>query len=714
MHIPRLALVPCLIFPGAAVCQPRIAADTFSLEQVLSYPYPMNLVAAPTGGRIAWVFDQGGRRNIWMAEPPGYKAKQVTHYSADDGQELTNLAFTPDGTTLIFVRGGDHDANWNGDGAPNPASSPKEPKVAIFSVPANGGEPRRLTDGDLPVVSPRGDRVVFTKDRQLWVIALGDSAAPTLLFYARGTSGSATWSPDGAKLAFVSDRDDHSFVGVYETDSTPIRWLAPSTSRDAMPQWSPDGSRIAFVRLAGQGSAPEPLLAERPVPWAIWTADVATGAGRKVWQSPNSLRGSYPETDGEANLHWAAGDRLVFLSDQDGWPHIYSVPVQGGAALLLTPGRSMAEFISLSPDKKFLVYAANVGPDSNDMDRRHIVRVPVDRAAAEVLTPGAGVEWSPVFTADSRTIAFIAAGATTPPLPAVMPSTGGPPLAIGSELVPPGFPGGQLVVPKKAVFRSPDGLEIHGQLFQRADGAAKKPAVVFVHGGPPRQMLLGWHYMDYYSHAYAINQYLANHGYVVMSVNYRLGIGYGHEFHHPAHAGPWGESEYQDVRAGGQYLRALPGVDSTRVGIWGGSYGGLLTALALARDSRLFKTGVDLHGVHDWPTSMGMWENGSDRRPYEPNDSRTAMQVAWKSSPVADVARWKSPVLLIQGDDDRNVRFHQTVDLARRLSVQGVRFEELVLPDEIHGFLRHSSWLVSDHATVDWFNRELKGETKSR
>jgi dipeptidyl aminopeptidase/acylaminoacyl peptidase len=154
-------------------------------------------------------------------------------------------------------------------------------------------------------------------------------------------------------------------------------------------------------------------------------------------------------------------------------------------------------------------------------------------------------------------------------------------------------------------------------------------------------------------------------------------------------------------------LRKLPGVDSARVGIWGGSYGGLLTALGLARNSDLFKTGVDFHGVHDWPTDEGLWQNSSERRPYEPSDFTEAMNVAWQSSPAADVAKWRAPVLLIQGDEDRNVHFNQTVGLAQRLHKQGVRFEELVLPDEIHGFLRHASWLKADHAMVDWFRREL-------
>lgn len=690
----------------AAFIAVQSPADTFSLEQVSNYPFSDNLVASPTGSRFAWVLNQGGRRNVWLAEAPDYKARQLTSYTADDGQELTSLGFSADGNTVVYVHGGDHDGNWEGDGAPNPTSGVKEPKVEIFAIAVSGGAPRRLAEGDYPVVSPHGDRMVFTKSHQLWVMGLGDTTSKQL-FYARGSSGSAQWSPDGSKLAFVTDRDDHSFVGVYQNDSTPIRWMAPSTSRDMMPRWSPEGDRIAFVRMPGQGGAPQPLLKDVPNPWGIWIADVATGAAHRIWQSANTLRGSYPETDGEANLHWAAGDRLVFLSDQDGWEHLYSVPVAGGQPLLLTPGHFMAEFIALSPDRSALVYSANSGPDSNDVDRRHLFRVAVDKAGPELLTPGIGVEWMPAISGDGRTVAFIGGGTSAPPMPAVIPLAGGTPQRIGAELVPADFPAAQLVVPTKALFKSPDGLTIHGQLFRPVGGPSKKPAIVFVHGGPPRQMLLGFHYMRYYSHGYAMNQYLANHGYVVLTVNYRLGIGYGHDFHHPAHAGPWGASEYQDVKAAGEYLRRLPGVDSTRVGIWGGSYGGLLTAQALARDSKLFKTGVDLHGVHDWPGDIGWWQTSSERRPYEVSDFKAAMTTAWSSSPSSEVAEWTSPVLLIQGDDDRNVHFHQTIDLARRLAAKGVRYEELVLPDEGHDFLRHSSWLASDHATADWFLREL-------
>jgi dipeptidyl aminopeptidase/acylaminoacyl peptidase len=216
-------------------------------------------------------------------------------------------------------------------------------------------------------------------------------------------------------------------------------------------------------------------------------------------------------------------------------------------------------------------------------------------------------------------------------------------------------------------------------------------------------MLLGWHYSDYYTNAYAENQYLASRGYIVLSVNYRLGIGYGHDFHRPPNAGVQGASEYQDVKAGAEYLQKLPQVDSTRIGIYGGSYGGYLTALALARDSKLFAAGVDIHGVHNWTAERAgpLLENRYEKAP----DVQRALDVAWQSSPVASIAKWKSPVLLIHGDDDRNVRFSQTTDLVQRLEKAGVTYEELIIPDDTHHFMRHANIVKVDSAVAAFFDR---------
>ncbi|MDQ3308728.1 MAG: prolyl oligopeptidase family serine peptidase [Gemmatimonadota bacterium] len=704
------ALVPwalVLVLPLYGGIAPAGAQASFTLEQLRSYPFPNELVAAPTGSKLAWAFNEQGRRNLWVAEGPDFRARQLTRYSADDGQELTSVQISADGRYVVYVRGGEHGSNWDDAVPVNPTSNPVPPMVQILTVPFAGGAPRVLAEGDEPVVSPRGDVVAFLKDRQIWIVPIDGSAPARRLLSARGDNGGLHWSPDGSRLAFVSDRGTHSLIGIFTNESTPITWLAPSSSRDGSPRWSPDGKRLAFVRRPGAGGAPDSILVQRHAPWALWTADATTGNARQLWKAPTTLRGSAPTTHGGTNLHWAANGRIAFLSYMNGWPHLYSIPETGGEPLLLTPGNYMAEYIRLSPDRRFLVFAGNAGRDPNDIDRRHIVRVPVDRAAPEVLTPGTGLEWTPAVTGDGQNIVFIGATPTRPPLPAVMPAAGGQVRWIAEDRIPADFPVAQLLTPRQVIYKAPDGVTVHAQLFEQAGGAPRKPAIVYVHGGPPRQMLLGWHYSDYYSNAYALNQYLASRGYVVLSINYRLGIGYGYEFHRPPGAGAQGASEYLDVKAAGEYLRTLPQVDPNRIGIYGGSYGGYLTALALARDSDLFAAGVDIHGVHDWTTERARGMLSRERYEQAP-DVTEALEVAWRSSPTPSVSTWKSPVLLIHGDDDRNVRFSQTVDLIRRLEAAGVPYEELVIPDDTHHWMLHANVLRVNAATADFFERKLK------
>jgi dipeptidyl aminopeptidase/acylaminoacyl peptidase len=678
------------------------------LPAFLAYPFVSELVAAPHGGVLAWVETVRGVRNIWVARGPGFAPRQITHNTRDDGQELTTLSLSPDGATLVWVRGGDHDANWPADGnlAPDPASSPVQPQVEIWSARLDGAaEPVKVADGDAPAVSAKGV-LAFIKDHQIWTAPLAGGGTAERLVFDRGKDGDLAWSPDGEALAFVSARTDHAFVAVFRAKDQPLVYLAPSTGIDGEPAWSPDGARLAFTRRHGLGGAPQPILTEVPHPWSIWVADARTGEGRSVWRSGAAIDDSYPQVAGAANLQWMADGKLTFLSESDGWQHLYAVAADGGEARLLTPGAFMVEHVDRSPDRRLVVYDANTGSSPDDIERRHVFVVSPDSGPPRAVTHGEDLEFEPVGAADGA-VAFVAAGPRTAPQVELASLAGGPPepLATGDGA---DFQAARLVVPRAVTFKAPDGLTIHADLFE-APGAARKPAVIFVHGGPPRQMLLGWSYMDYYSNAYAMNQYLATHGFVVLSVNYRLGIGYGRAFNHPAGGGYRGASEYQDVLAAGHWLQAQPQVDPQRIGIWGGSYGGYLTALALARNSDVFKAGVDLHGVHDWTSEHSgyFFPPGADQR-HEKGDLAQARETAWQASPVADLSRWTSPVLLIQGDDDRNVDFHQTVDLARRLDALGAPWEELVIPNEIHGFLRYASWLEADSATVDFLDKHLK------
>jgi dipeptidyl aminopeptidase/acylaminoacyl peptidase len=266
-----------------------------------------------------------------------------------------------------------------------------------------------------------------------------------------------------------------------------------------------------------------------------------------------------------------------------------------------------------------------------------------------------------------------------------------------------------MVTPQQVILSGVDGMQIHAQLFlpRNAGDGTRHPALCFFHGGSRRQMLLGFHYMFYYSNAYAMNQYLASRGYIVLAVNYRSGIGYGLNFREALNYGAAGASEFNDVEGAGLYLRSRPDVDPARIGLWGGSYGGYLTALGLARSSDLFAAGVDMHGVHDWNTEIPTFASG-----YRPTDRTDFARLAWESSPLSSISTWRSPVLLIQGDDDRNVPFAETVDLAEALRKQGVEFEQLVFPDEIHDFLLHRTWLAAYHATIEFFDKHFKTPEK--
>jgi dipeptidyl aminopeptidase/acylaminoacyl peptidase len=684
----------------------------FTVEQILSFPSPENLTASPVGSTIAWTFNERGVRNIYVAEGPRFEARRITAYSSDDGQELTQLSFSTDGRTIVYVRGGDHGSGRGGDGPPDPSLSGIQPRIQIWAVPVAAGPPKLIADGDNPVPAPDGNRIAFMRERRIWIAQIDGSKAPQAAFYARGTSESPTWSPDGRTLAFVSNRGDHSFIGLFTPDQ-PIRFLAPSTSRDSMPAWSADGRKIAFLRQPGTGGAPRPPLARaEPAGWEILIADVESEKLVTAVTSSKSPVDRIIQNPGGITFYWAADDHLVFTSYRDGFPHLYSIrrPGAGGQPMLLTPGSFMVEHTMLTPDGRFVIYNANAGPERSDIDRRHLFKVPVNAATPTPLTTGKGIEWGPVVTADGQTVAFLSSGAQQPPAPAVIPVAGGTMRALGLERLPPDFPTSRLVTPELVTFRAGDGVEAYGQLFKPAGGEARKPAVVYVHGGGPRQMMLGWHNRWEYANDYGANQYLASRGFIVLSVDYRLSVGYGEAFQFPDNTGARGATEYRDILAAGRYLQSRPDVDRNRIGIWGASLGGYLTALALGRNSDVFAAGVDIHGVHDRLQAVNTEQlaRAIVGDGITEADVKQSLKVAYESSPIAAVGTWKSPVLLIHGDDDRTVNFHQTVDLKRRLLDKGVRVEELVLPDDVHDSLLWRNWTKTVSAMGRFFEETLR------
>ena len=684
-----------LVFAFACCALPAAPRPSFTLEQVLGTAFPTELVAAPAGGRIAWISNEKGVRNVVVAGPPSFKPRALTTYSDDDGQELSGLAWSPDGSALVYVRG--EGPNSRGEN-PNPVSKVEGVEQDVFAVLVAGGGPRLMGKGSAPAVAPDNKTLAFASGGQIWTASIDGAQKAAQLLHARGTASALRWSPDGQRLAFVSERVDHSFIGVYNVAAKSLQFLDASTDRDSEPAWSPDGTQIAWLREPASQYAFAFGPKTEAEPWSLHVANVSTGKAREVWRAAPGVGSQFHELPAFNQVQWGAGGHLVFPYERSGWVHLYSISTRDGGLIDLSPGNFEVEHFTITPDRAHVVFASNQG----DIDRRHLWRAPVAGGSVEALTRGADLEWEPAVTSEGR-IAFLKSTPQVAAHPAVLDG------AVVRDLVsmPADFPAKSLVTPQAVVFSAADGLPIHGQLFlpPNARDGQRHPAVIFFHGGSRRQMLLGWHSMLYYHQAYGFNQYLASRGYIVLSVNYRSGIGYGLNFREAKNYGARGASEYNDVIGAGLYLRGRGDVDGHRIGLWGGSYGGYLTALGLAKASDLFAAGVDLHGVHEWNDEISNFVPA-----YQPERREQEARVALESSPLAYMSTWRSPVLLIQGDDDRNVNFRQSIILAEALRKQGVYFEELVFPDEIHDFLVHAHWLEAFHAADAFLARYLKPE----
>lgn len=698
-----------------------VAEDVpFTVEQVLSSPHPSWLVAAPTGGRVAWVFNQQGTRNVWVASPPEWRGRPVTDFGdgerspADDGEEIGSIAWSPAAEKIAFVRGGPRNAAGE---LPNAFGFATGVQRAIWTVDLAEGAIEKVGPGSSPLWLD-DETLLFVRGGDLFRRSLraGDEEAAadteevsfveTKILSIRGGLSNLRLSPDRSKLAFVSARGSHSFVGLLylEDAAARVRYLDPSVDRDTSPVFSPDGSQIAFLRLPPM-IQPEIFTPQREgAPWSIRVVDLSSDSAREVFRAAPGRGSVFRGVVASDQLTWTRDGHLIFPWERDGWTHLYSVPVSRPAAnreaVLLTPGGFEVEYVAPTADGSGVLFSSN----QDDIDRRHLWTVG-GAGSPRALTPGEGIENAPVALRGEQAgaIAFVAADGRRPLEPRIRFADGTQrPLAPGS--LPASFPLTRMIEPEQVIFTATDGMKIHGQLFV-PEGAAPeggRPGVLFLHGGSRRHMMLGWHDSGYYHNSYAFHQLLASRGVVVLSVNYRSGIGYGLEFREALDYGAAGGSELRDVLGAALYLRSRDDIDPDRIGLWGGSYGGYLTAMGLTRASDLFAAGVDIHGVHDWNVTIRNFIPS-----YEPLREPEFARLAYESSPMAQVEDWRSPVLLVHGDDDRNVPFSETVTLVEKLRELGVEHELMVIPDEVHSFLRHEHWVAIFERAADFFEEHL-------
>jgi dipeptidyl aminopeptidase/acylaminoacyl peptidase len=672
---------------AAFIAQSAFAAThaaPFTIDEVMQAPYPSSLVAS-AGNSVAWVFDTKGVRNVWLAQ--GARSRQITSYTLDDGFDIGDLALSPDAPLAAYVRGqsleDDLPANVSSSAE---GASPRE----VWVIPVTGGNPRKAGAGHSPSYSPDGTRLVFIDKGRIFSSAPDAASAASLLIVDSGRIASVTFSTDGKKLAFVSARKDHSIVGVYDFTTKLITWLSPSLDHDTSPTFSLDGSKVAFIRVASEKN-PEFVSHRSGQPWSIWIADAASGTGRRVWAADRGAGSAFQPTLSPKNLLWNSDDELVFPWEKTGWLQLYAIPARGGAIRSITSGTFEVVHMVLSADRHRIVYSSN-----EDLDRMHVWSVDFKRGPSAVST-GHAIEDYPQISGDG-TIFALQSDATKPLQPVVL--AGGRWQALVPEASP-AFPSSKLTVPEPVSFAAKDGQLVHAQLFLPHDvGAAKPhPAIMFFHGGPRRQMLLGFNPMGAYNWMYALNQHFVAEGFIVISVNYRGGIGYGLDYREAKNFGPDGGSELNDLLGTVTYLQGRKDIDARRIGIWGASYGGLMTALGLARASKDIAAGVDYAGVYNWDTFLA-----SVGVPVEPGE---ATRRAFDSSPIASIDQWRSPVLVVQADDDRNVPMQQSLELIEDLRLHNIAHDEIMMPNEIHDLARYSSWIALFNATDAYLNRYL-------
>jgi dipeptidyl aminopeptidase/acylaminoacyl peptidase len=680
-----------------AVLSMMLANILFSqtLSDYLSQPFPTMLKASPNGKHLAWVMNEQGSRNVILCSTPFDQAIKITNNQSDNGIEIPELHIS--NNDIVYVRG--NSPNPRGEIA-NPAMVKENIERTIFKYSFASGKTDTIAKGTSIRISPDGSMLAYITGNQIWTKSLVSNEAPKKLSQLRGGTSSLVWSPKSDRIAFVSQRGDHSFIGIAELQTQKVYFINESLDKDMMPSWSGDGSMIAYLRMPTVHQQMLFMPIRSSLPWSIWITNLSDMKSKSIFTASEGM-GSHLSNSvwiADQAIIWNGEADLIFPYEKNGWNQLYSININTAKLSHLTPGEGEVEWMSMTKDKKQLFYLSNIG----DLDRKHINLLDLTTLKTSALTSGETINVNPVQIEEGW--AFLQSDHAKTPWPTILKSA--TTKEIATTLKSKTFPVG-LRKPQPIKITATDGHQIPAQLFLPKDYDPKKkyPATIFLHGGSRRQMLLGFNFSQYYSNSFALNQFMADKGYIVISLNYRSGIGYGVNFREALDYGPFGASEVRDVIGTGIYLKSRGDVDEKRLSLWGGSYGGYLTAHGLAQASDIFSCGVDIHGVHDWNDGVVIFNTW-----FEKSEMPEFAKLAEQSSPLNFMKSWKSPVLLIHADDDRNVAFNQSVRLIEQLRRQKVYHEQIVLPDDIHNFLLHKNWVSTLEATFDFLNRNGVGK----
>jgi dipeptidyl aminopeptidase/acylaminoacyl peptidase len=434
-----------------------------------------------------------------------------------------------------------------------------------------------------------------------------------------------------------------------------------------------DHARLTLQRVSADLKTREVLLAE-----------AGSGACRVLFEDRDAKFWSL-EFLGAEPVPSPDGRQVAFVSDRDGFDHLYVVDAAGGDARQITRGRFEVSNPAWAPGALRIAFDANRG--ANPGARELVVAELGAKPRLVTVAGGRGTNTLPAFDPSGTRLVY---QHTDPRSPAdlfvVEARVGAVPHRLTDSL-PESVDRDALVEPEHVSYASADGSKVPAWLFvpKGLDRGRRHPAIVWVHGDGITQNFDGWHTRRDYAVYYSFHQYLAQRGYVVLAVDYRGSIGYGRDWRQ-GHYRDLGGRDYEDVAAGVAYLRSLGFVDETRVGIWGLSYGGFMALQALTVTPELFRCAIDVAGVQDWrywfADPDGPWIRGRLGTPEDEPELYT------RSSPIHKVDRILRPLLVLHGTADVNVPFLETVRLVDVLVKAGKDFEFALYPGEFHYFQR--------------------------
>ena len=615
------------------------------------------------------------------------------HYLAPPAG-LTSFDLSSDGTEAVF--------SYRGD---------------LFAVPTAGGTIQRLTKTKAaetsPFLAPDGTRLAFAQGGQVYVMnrrnglleQRTDIKAPAVL------SG-FSWSPSGKYIAYSTraglgrTMPLPNYSGAFVTAPTfprdvagdspvPLQHFVVESSGDNPPKqldtghgsgfratrWSEDSRYLLLVTQAANLKSQDVLV-----------IDVNTGKSKSV----------YHQTDDRwveaADAGWDPSSKNIwFVSYQSGFQHLYTVAIDGSNLRQLTKGNWEIHNDTFSNRPEWIGNGIYYSSTEKGTAERQLYRIATTGGSEpEQLThhEGMNIGW---VTEDGKAQAILQADVKNPfdlyvngnrvtksPLPEFYKT-------VWAESRFVSYPSAKDKRPVAARLLLPPGYDL-------ADANAKpRPAIVYVHGsGYATSVLKQWG--SYQELRFVFNNYLAHQGYVVLEMDYRGSTNYGRDWRSGVYL-DMGGPDLQDVLGGVEYLRSLKNIDMNRVGIWGWSYGGFMTAMALFRAPTVFQAGAAFSGVDDWANYNATY---TDQRLTTPAENPEAYE---RSSPIHFSQELQNHMLLIHGMADNNVLFQDAVQLSEKLVAEGKPFEEIFYPEENHGYVRDETLKDAFGRTAAFFDK---------